>query len=105
MAEHNYDWVRTGHLPAFRAVVESPDFAALPHRQDIAPLATSGRPLPGYIQRQAAIEGIVGEEVAAAVNGQADRQGTRGCRAARQRTARRDAVAGPISLHFRNNSR
>jgi len=70
MAEHNFDWARTGHLPAFRAVVDSPRFKALPHRQDIAPLASIGQPLPGFVQRQSAIEGLVGEEVAAAVNGQ-----------------------------------
>jgi multiple sugar transport system substrate-binding protein len=70
MAEHNFDWARTGHLPAFRAVVESPRFTALAHRQDIAPLASIGQPLPGYVQRQNAIEGLIGEEVAAAVNGQ-----------------------------------
>ncbi len=70
MAEHNFDWARTGHLPAFRSVVDSPQFKALPHRQDIAPLASIGQPLPGYVQRQSAIEGLVGEELAAAVNGQ-----------------------------------
>ena len=70
MAEHNLDWTRTGHLPAFRSIIQSPQFAALPHREEIAPLATFGQPLPGYVQRQSAIEGLVGEEVAAAVNGQ-----------------------------------
>ncbi len=70
MADHNFDWARTGHLPAFKSVVESPRFMALPHRQDIAPLASFGQPLPGYVQRQSAIEGLIGEEVAAAVNGQ-----------------------------------
>jgi multiple sugar transport system substrate-binding protein len=70
MAAHNFDWARTGHLPAFRAVVESARFKALPHREDIAPLASIGQPLPGYVQRQSAIEGLVGEEMAAAVNGQ-----------------------------------
>jgi multiple sugar transport system substrate-binding protein len=70
MAAHNFDWTRTGHLPAFRAVVESPQFKALPHRQDIAPLAMIGEPLPGYVQRQSAIEGLIGEDIAAAVNGQ-----------------------------------
>jgi multiple sugar transport system substrate-binding protein len=70
MAEHNFDWTRTGHLPAFRAIVESPEFKALPHRQDIAPLAAIGEPLPGYVQRQSAIEGLIGEDIAAAVNGQ-----------------------------------
>jgi multiple sugar transport system substrate-binding protein len=70
MAAHNFDWVRTGHLPAFKSVVASHQFRALPHRVDIAPLASFGQPLPGYVQRQSAIEGLIGEEVAAAVNGQ-----------------------------------
>ena len=70
IADHNFDWARTGHLPAFQAVVESPAFKALPHRTNIAPVATTGRPLPGGVQRQNAIEGLVGEEVAAAFNGQ-----------------------------------
>jgi multiple sugar transport system substrate-binding protein len=70
VADHNFDWARTGHLPAFKAVVESPAFAALPNRQAIAPVATTGRPLPAGVQRQNAIEGLVGEEIAAAFNGQ-----------------------------------
>jgi multiple sugar transport system substrate-binding protein len=70
MAAHNFDWVRTGHIPAFKAVLDDPRFKALPHRADIAPLAQMGRPLPGYVLRQNAIEGIVGEEAAAAFTGQ-----------------------------------
>ncbi len=70
MSEHNFDWVRTGHLPAFTAILDSDRFRQLPHRADIAPLATFGQPLPGYVRRQAAIEGLIGEEMAAAVNGQ-----------------------------------
>jgi multiple sugar transport system substrate-binding protein len=70
MAAHNYDWARTGHIPAFKAVLDYPRFKALPHRDDIAALASIGRPLPSYVQRQNAIEGIVGEEGAAAFTGQ-----------------------------------
>lgn len=70
VADHNFDWARTGHLPAFQAVVESPGFKALPHRANLVPVARTGRPLPGGVQRQNAIEGLVGEEVAAAFNGQ-----------------------------------
>jgi len=69
MAEHNFDWSRTGHLPAVRAVVDSAAFRALPHRTEIAPLAVFGAPLPDYVQRQAPIEGTIGEELAAAVAG------------------------------------
>jgi multiple sugar transport system substrate-binding protein len=70
MAAHNYDWARTGHIPAFKAVLDDPRFKALPHRSDIAPLASMGRPLPSYVQRQNAIEGIVGEEAVAGFTGQ-----------------------------------
>ena len=42
MAAHNFDWARTGHLPAFKSVVDSAQFKALPHRRDIAPLASIG---------------------------------------------------------------
>jgi multiple sugar transport system substrate-binding protein len=70
MAAHNYDWARTGHIPAFKSVLADPRFRSLPHRADIAPLAAIGRPLPSYVQRQNAIEGIVGEEAAAAFTGQ-----------------------------------
>lgn len=70
MAEHDYDWARTGHIPAFKAVLDEARFKALPHRSEIAPLASMGRPLPAYVLRQNAIEGIVGEEAAAAFTGQ-----------------------------------
>ena len=70
MADHNFDWARTGHLPAFKAVLADPRFRRLPHRGDIALLADIGRPLPGYVRRQNAIEGIVGEEMVAGYTGQ-----------------------------------
>ena len=70
MAAHNYDWARTGHIPAFKAVLDDPRFKALPHRADIALLGDIGRPLPSHVRRQAAIEGLVGEEMAAASTGQ-----------------------------------
>jgi multiple sugar transport system substrate-binding protein len=70
MAAHNFDWARTGHIPAFQAVLDDPRFKALPHRADIALLAEIGRPLPTNVQRQSAIEGLVGEEMAASNTGQ-----------------------------------
>jgi multiple sugar transport system substrate-binding protein len=70
MAVNNFHWTRSGHLPAFKSVLEDPRFKALPHRSDIAPLASLGRPLPSHVRRQNAIEGLVGEEAAAAFTGQ-----------------------------------
>ena len=69
MAQHNFDWSRTGHLPAFQAVVDSAEFRALPHRANIAPLAETGTPFPA-VKLQAPIEGLVGEEISAAILGQ-----------------------------------
>ena len=68
-AKHNLDWTRTGHLPAFRAVLATPGFAALPHRSDIAAMAATGGQLPDYVQRQSAIQSILGEELESAITG------------------------------------
>jgi multiple sugar transport system substrate-binding protein len=70
MAARNGDWARTGHLPAMQAVIDGQQFRALPHRSGIARVATIGRALPDGVMRQNAIEGLVGEEAAAAFTGQ-----------------------------------
>jgi multiple sugar transport system substrate-binding protein len=69
IARYNFDWTRTGHLPAFKAVLDRPDFKALPHRADIAAMAATGQQLPDYVQRQSAIQGLIAEELEAAVTG------------------------------------
>lgn len=69
-AENDFEWSRTGHLPAFKAVIESEEFKSLPHRRAIARLATTGSPLPAGVQRQFAIQDIIGEELAPAIAGQ-----------------------------------
>lgn len=68
MADHNYDWSRTGHIPAFQAVVDSARFRALPHRADIAPLAETGTPFPAT-RLQGPVGDLVGEEISAAIMG------------------------------------
>lgn len=69
IAQYNGDWVRTGHLPTFRKVLTDPSFKSQPHRADIATMAATGEQLPGYVQRQSAIQGLIGEELEAAVTG------------------------------------
>ncbi len=68
-AAHDFDWSRTGHLPAFQKVIDSPQWRALPHRADLAVLAQTATPLPKDIRRQFPIETIVGEEAGAAISG------------------------------------
>jgi multiple sugar transport system substrate-binding protein len=69
LADHNFEWTRTGHLPAFQAVLATPLFRALPHRSDIAAMAGTGAQLPDYVRHQSAIQGLIGEELEAAVTG------------------------------------
>ena len=69
LAAHNFEWTRTGHLPAFQAVLDRPEFRELPHRSDIAAMAATGAQLPDYVRRQSAIQGLIGEELEAAVTG------------------------------------
>ncbi|MGK6356761.1 extracellular solute-binding protein [Sphingomonas sp. DT-207] len=62
-------WARTGHLPAFQAIIDSPEWRALPHREGLAILATTGQPLPKGVRRQFPLETIVGTEAASAISG------------------------------------
>jgi multiple sugar transport system substrate-binding protein len=68
-ADNNFEWSRTGHLPAYRAVIESERFNALPHRREIAKLSAIGMPLPAGVQRQFPVADIIGEEMSAAITG------------------------------------
>ncbi|MFC4310854.1 extracellular solute-binding protein [Steroidobacter flavus] len=69
LADHDFEWSRTGHLPAYKAVIESERFNALPHRSEIAKISTTGMPLPSAVQRQFPVQDIIGEEMAAAITG------------------------------------
>lgn len=68
-ASHAKHWARTGHLPAFQAIIQSPEWRALPHRDNLAILATTAQPLPKEVRRQFPIETIVGTEAASAISG------------------------------------
>ncbi|HQZ11698.1 MAG TPA: extracellular solute-binding protein [Devosia sp.] len=69
MADNNFDWSRTGHLPAMQAVIDSAEFKALPHRSTILSIADIAKPLPAAVQRQFAIQDIIGEEMSSAMTG------------------------------------
>lgn len=70
MADYNYDWSRTGHIPAIQSVLDSAEFKALPHRDTILSVASIAKALPSAVQRQFAVQDILGEELASAVTGQ-----------------------------------
>ncbi|HVI99992.1 MAG TPA: extracellular solute-binding protein [Sphingomonas sp.] len=68
-AAYDKDWARTGHMPAFATVIDSPEWRALPHRAALAEIARTATPLPKQIRRQFPIETVVGQEAAAAIAG------------------------------------
>ncbi|HWA91435.1 MAG TPA: extracellular solute-binding protein [Rhizomicrobium sp.] len=70
LKDHDFDWSRTGHLPAYRAVIASARWRALPHRADLAGLVDTATPLPPGVQRQFLIQQIVSEEMESATTGQ-----------------------------------
>ena len=70
LKDHDFDWSRTGHLPAYSAVIESPRWRALPQRADIAKIVDTAQPLPPGVQRQFLIQQIVSEEMESAITGQ-----------------------------------
>ena len=61
--DHDGDWARTGHLPARQSVITSAAFSALPHRDAIKEISSTGYALPNTVPRQFAIQQIVGEEI------------------------------------------
>ncbi|WP_394790772.1 extracellular solute-binding protein [Rhodoferax sp.] len=61
--ERDYEWARTGHLPANRSAADRDDFKKLPFRSNILEIGTIGASLSNTVPRQRAIESIVGEEI------------------------------------------
>jgi multiple sugar transport system substrate-binding protein len=65
--EHDFDWSRTGHLPASRAVAESDTYRALPFRANIAEITSTAYSVPSNVVRQRAVEVAIGEEIGSLV--------------------------------------
>ena len=67
--DNDFQWARTGHLPASEKVIESAAFKALPFRSALAPLAVNGTALPAAVKHQFGVQTIEGEEIAAGMRG------------------------------------
>jgi multiple sugar transport system substrate-binding protein len=70
LQDSDFDWSRTGHLPAYQAIIDSERWRALPHRAEIASLVDTAEPLPAGVQRQFLIQQIVSEEMESGITGQ-----------------------------------
>ncbi|MGQ3051833.1 MAG: extracellular solute-binding protein [Roseateles sp.] len=62
--DRSAEWSRTGHLPVSKTVAESAAFRALPMREALAEITTTGTGMPGNVPTQRAIELLIGEDVA-----------------------------------------
>jgi multiple sugar transport system substrate-binding protein len=70
LRDNDYEWSRTGHLPAYEDIIESRRWRSLPHRAEIAKLVDIAKPLPPGVQRQFLIQQIISEEMESAITGQ-----------------------------------
>ncbi len=68
--DNDFEWSRTGHLPASETVIRSERWRALPHRATVAKLVDTAAPLPPGVQRQFLIQQILSEEMESAITGQ-----------------------------------
>ncbi|TRD23526.1 extracellular solute-binding protein [Palleronia caenipelagi] len=62
--DHNIDWARTGHMAVRTSVLESDDYAALPHRSEYAGTAEIARDTPPS-ERYGAIQDVLNRELQA----------------------------------------
>lgn len=62
--DRSAEWSRTGHLPVRRSVANSEAFRALPLREPLAEITSTGIAMPGNVPTQRAIELLIGEDVA-----------------------------------------
>jgi len=63
--DHEFEWSRTGHLPANRKVYDSAEFKALPMRDRIIEISTIGRGLAHNVPRATAVQQALSEELIA----------------------------------------
>ncbi len=70
LRDNDFEWSRTGHLPAYQDIIDSSRWRALPHRAEVAKLVDIGAPLPAAVQRQFQVQEIISQEMEAAITGQ-----------------------------------
>ena len=70
LRDNDFQWSRTGHLPAYQDVIDSARWRALPHRTEVARLVDTAASLPAGVQRQFTIQQIISEEMESAITGQ-----------------------------------
>jgi multiple sugar transport system substrate-binding protein len=61
--DNDYEWSRTGHLPARQSVAASATYKELPFRANIAEITSTAYSVPSNVARQRAVELAISEEI------------------------------------------
>ncbi len=59
--DNNFEWSRTGHLSVRQSVIASPEFAALPHRNEFAATADNATALPPVQNQRGVFNAMITE--------------------------------------------
>jgi multiple sugar transport system substrate-binding protein len=59
--DNNFEWSRTGHLSVRQSVIDSPEFAALPHRTNISNTSQIARAVPTTQNQRAIFNAMMSE--------------------------------------------
>jgi multiple sugar transport system substrate-binding protein len=70
LKDEDFEWSRSGHLPAYRDVIASKEWRELPYRVQLAGLVDTAVPLPTGVQRQYLIQQIISQEMQSGITGQ-----------------------------------
>jgi multiple sugar transport system substrate-binding protein len=61
--DNDFEWSRTGHLPARQSVADSDTYKSLPFRANIAEITSTAYSVPSDVSRQRAVELAISEEI------------------------------------------
>lgn len=70
LKDEDFEWSRSGHLPAYTTIIESERWRDLPYRRQLARLVEVAAPLPTGVQRQYLIQEIISQEMQSGISGQ-----------------------------------
>jgi multiple sugar transport system substrate-binding protein len=70
LKDEDFEWSRSGHLPAYQEVIDSAAWQQLPYRKQLSTLVDNAQALPTGVQRQYLIQQIVSQEMQSGITGQ-----------------------------------
>ncbi|NIY71926.1 extracellular solute-binding protein [Marivivens donghaensis] len=88
--DNNFAWAMTGHLPVHTSVIESEEFAALPHRSDFAATPSMARGIPAVKNERGIYDAMISEFTAMWLAGTSPEDAVAGMQSGVERILRRN---------------